>query len=241
MMETIDLVIYLCLCFIVIPLGIAINKDLYTKIKNEEHKEKGKVVQSIMKQFSLLQCISWPLLIVLFGLFYLCYNVFGLISEPYGHYLINTLRFVYNLNRDYVSLNSLLIAVTRYTFVVIGTNAEIFGISKLRDIFIGCSIGIPIVNNFLYEATHPIEPIWIAIFYDKTEDLTEGTKNERNLTNGLDINYTYESPIFILMSEYLPTQLRYVLNVTEDIIMIILYSNILEGILYSLTMISVKR
>ena len=241
MMEITDLVIYLCMCFIVMPLGIAINKDLYTKIKNEEHKEKGKVVQSVMKQFSLLQCISLPLLLVLFGLFYLCYNVFDLISEPHGHYLLNVLRFAYNLNRDYVSFNSLIIAIIRYTFVVMGTSAEAFGISKLRHLFIGCSIGIPIVNNFLYEATQPIEPMLISIFYDKTRDMIDETKNDRNLTNGVDINDTYNFTIFILANKYLPSQLRYSLVIIEDIMMVILYSNILEGILYAYTMKSVKR
>ena len=140
------------MCFIVMPLGIALNKDLYAKIKNEEHKEKGKIVQTLMKQYSLLQCIACSLLLVLFGLFYLCYHVYNLISEPYGHYLLNTLRFAYGLYRDYVSFNSLIIAIIRYTFVVMGTNAEAFGISKLRHLFIGCSIGIPIFNKDLYAA-----------------------------------------------------------------------------------------
>ena len=241
MMETTDLVIYLCMCFIVMPLGIAINKDLYTKIKKEEHKEKGKVVQSVMKQFSFIQCISWPILFVSFGLFYLCHNVFHLISEPYGHYLLNTLRFAYSLNRDYVSFNSLIIAIIRYTFVVMGSNADAFGISKLRHLFIGCSIGIPIVNNFLYEATQPIEPLYISIFYDKAKDMIEETNNDRNHTNVVEINDTYNFTMFILVNKYLPSQLRYSLIIMEDIMMIILYSNILEGILYAYTMISVKR
>ena len=241
MIETIDLIIYLCICFIVIPLGIALNKDLYTKIKNEEHKEKGKIVQSLMKQYSLLQCIAPTLLLVLFGLFYLCHNGYNLISEPYGHYLLNTLRFAYGLYRDYVSFNSLIIAIIRYTFVVMGTNAEAFGISKLRHLFIGCSIGIPIFNNFLYEATQPIEPMLISIFYDKTKDMIDETKNDRNLTNGVDINDTYNFTIFILANKYLPSQLRYSLVIIEDIMMVILYSNILEGILYAYTMKSVKR
>ena len=241
MIETIDLIIYLCICFIVIPLGIALNKDLYTKIKNEEHKEKGKIVQSLMKQYSLLQCIAPTLLLVLFGLFYLCHNGYNLISEPYGHYLLNTLRFVHGLYRDYVSFNSLIIAIIRYTFVVMGTNAEAFGISKLRHLFIGCSIGIPIFNNFLYEATQPIEPMLISIFYDKTKDMIDETKNDRNLTNGVDINDTYNFTIFILANKYLPSQLRYSLVIIEDIMMVILYSNILEGILYAYTMKSVKR
>ena len=241
MIETIDLIIYLCMCFIVMPLGIALNKDLYTKIKNEEHKEKGKIVQSLMKQYSLLQCIAPTLLLVLFGLFYLCHNGYNLISEPYGHYLLNTLRFAYSLNRDYVSFNSLIIAIIRYTFVVKGTNVEAFGVSKLRHLFIACSIGIPIFNNFLYEATQPIESLYTSIFYDKPKDMIDGRKHYQNLTNRVDINDTYEFTTFILVKEFLPSQLRYLLIVMEDIMIFILYSNILEGILYAYTMKAVKR
>ena len=167
MMELIDLILYLIILVIVMPLSVWINNMLYTNISNEEHQDKGKVVQYIMKQFSLVQSISWPLITSAVGLYYFCFNVLDLIPDKFARYISNTIRFVYDLNRDYVSFNSLIIATIRFSFIVLGRKAETFGIARLRKLFISCSIGIPIFNNFLYEATQPIEQVWITIFHNK--------------------------------------------------------------------------
>ena len=236
-MQVIDMVLYLIILIVVMPISIYINKKLYTNIKNEEHRDKGRIVQSIMKQFSLVQCVSWPLITLAVGLYYLCNNILDLVPESYARYLSNTIRFVYNLNRDYVSFNSLIIATIRFTFIVIGRKAESIGIARLRILFISCSIGIPIVNNFLYEATQPFEQVWITIFHNKSNYSVEKIKN---VTESYK-NHSFDSLIFILTNQYLPTQLTFALKLMEDIMMIILYSNLLEGLMYGYTIYVYKR
>ena len=158
-MQIVDMVLYLIILVIVMPLSVWINNILYTNISKEEHQDKGKVVQYIMKQFAQVQRVSWPLITSAVGLYYFCFNVLDLIPDTFARYITNTIRFVYDLNRDYVSFNSLIIATIRFSFIVFGRKAESFGIVRLRKLFISCSIGIPILNNFLYEATQPIEQV----------------------------------------------------------------------------------
>ena len=237
MMELIDMILYLIILVIVMPLSVWINNMLYTNISNEEHQDKGKVVQYIMKQFSLVQSISWPLITSVVGLYYLCFNVLDLIPDTFARYLSNTIRFAYDLNRDYVSFNSLIIATIRFTFIVLGRKAESFGIVRLRKLFISCSIGIPIMNNFLYEATQPIEQVWITVFHNKTN---YSIPNMNNFTSA-NMSHSYDSDIFVLADRYLPPQIRYALVVIEDIMMVILYSNVLEGLMYAYTMYVFRR
>ena len=46
--------------FIFMPLGVAVCKRLYEKIKSEEHKEKGKVVQTLIKNYCLVLMLGYP-------------------------------------------------------------------------------------------------------------------------------------------------------------------------------------
>ena len=40
----------------IMPIGIIVNRKLYHNIKNEVHRENGKVIQRILKTYSLVQC-----------------------------------------------------------------------------------------------------------------------------------------------------------------------------------------
>ena len=236
-MGVVDIVIYFIFLVIVMPISICINKKLYTNIKNEEHRDKGKVVQTIMKQFALVQCISWPLITSTFGLYYLCNNVLSVIPETYARYLISTIRFVYNLNRDFISFNSLIIATIRFTFIAVGRKAEAFGIARLRILFVSCSIVVPIANNFLYETTQPFEQAWVTVFQGKSD---YSIQKMNNMTDS-NASHPFDPYIFHLANKYLPPQLIYALKITEDIMMVILYSNVLEGLMYGYTIYVYKR
>ena len=161
----------------------------------------------------------------------MCYNVADVLTDTEACYLISTLRFVYNLYRDYVSYNSMLVATIRYTFIALRSWAEGFGLSKLRAFFITCSIGIPLINNFMYEATQPIEHVWIMIFHNKNN---LSTAKVNNFTAD-HMSPTYDSPIFMIVKQHFPYYLRYSLIVMENIMMIILYSNLVEGVIYAHT------
>ena len=58
-------VFYILICLVVIPLGIGIGIKLYNKVKDEEHNEKGKVIQKIIKTYSIVQCVAWPLILLI--------------------------------------------------------------------------------------------------------------------------------------------------------------------------------
>ena len=136
------------LSFALLPCKIFVNTKLYRNIKREEHRENGKVVQSILKHYSIVQIIAWPLL-ALFGLmFYIGGVVLDIIPGAMTCYCINVFRFFHGSTRDYISFHSLIIATICYTFLIYDTKVEAFGIRRLRKLFILTRIIVPISNSF---------------------------------------------------------------------------------------------
>lgn len=234
-MQTVNIIIYFFECFILVPLGIYVNKKLYDNIKSEEHLEKGRVIQHIVKTYSLLQCLTWPCIILVAGIFYVSDVVLHIIEDPWGHYGISALRFIYGLNRDYVSFHSLIIASARFVFLVFPKQSEKVGIKLLRTIFIGLSFAVPIFNNLLYEATRPIEKGWVSLFRDSTTS----TQKKANITSRINEDsrkiVVHESPIYLFFNNHMPADLMFGMGIVEVILMFIIYSNVVEGCLYAYT------
>ena len=90
-MKTVGDIIFFLVCFVLVSLGIFVNRKLYTTIKNEEHREKGKVIQHMVKTFSLLQCFTWPCITVLTWILYGTYVVLDSIEDQAAQYGITAL------------------------------------------------------------------------------------------------------------------------------------------------------
>lgn len=238
MMETLDLIGYVACCFINI-LAVLVNNKLYTNIKNEKPKDKGKVIQQILKVYSLIQCTAWPILSIYYGLLYLIFPVLGIIEFTVANYLISGLRFTYTLLLNFLSFHSLIIAISRYIFVIHSSMSEKLGIKKLGRWLIGSSMAVPFVITFLYDATYPIEDSFVSTFYEnsavqKTNDTLTGFKNDVR-------NNVYETPIYLIFHKYFPVYLIYGLRSLWGVMFFITYCNVIEGCLYTHASIVITR
>ena len=219
-----------CIIFI-LPLVIYVNKKLYNNIKNEEHLEKGSVIQNIIKHYAQLQFIGWPCFVVSFGLIKLLIAIIPLSQTLTVHILASTLRYAYTFFRDYLQFHSLVIAICRYTFIILESKAEKFGILRLRRFFIGASIAVPLLTSTLSELTRPIEKFYVRWFYGigHSQEISNNTiKLEESLNDG-----TLESLAFRIFNSYFSP---FVIDFAQFIgtaIFSIIYSNIIEGILYA--------
>jgi len=170
------LILYILLLVIVIPLIIFVNKKLYWNIKNEEHLEKGKVIQYLIKTYALVQCIAWPCIVILWGLI----RLIGIYSQnsPFSG-IVSTLRFLSILLRDYLQFHSLVVATLRYIFIVYDSEATKFGIQRIRAFFISASFAVPFLATFLYELTYPIEKTYVHWFYGQESVLYQYNNSEQ--------------------------------------------------------------
>ena len=104
-------IVFILFLVLVIPLIIFVNRNLYLNIKNEEHLEKGKVIQYLIKTYALVQCIAWPCIGILCWLIKLI-GMYSL-NAPFST-IVSTFRFLCTLLRDYLQFHSLVVAIVRY-------------------------------------------------------------------------------------------------------------------------------
>ena len=92
---------------------------------------------------------------------------------------------------------------------------------------------MPVFNNILYEVTQPIEQGWVSLFQENLS-----LKRENTTSSYLNDKFTikvYESPIYLMFNKHIPPILLQGMKIMEDIMMIVMYSNLIEGCIYAYT------
>lgn len=233
-MDTSDFIIAFILYCIVLPSGIITNLKLYRNVRREEHRENGKVVQSIIKHYSIVNCIIWPLLCTVIGITYILDKVFETTPEWTIRYLIHGLRFSYGLAHDYIGFSSLIIATIRYLFLFYETKVEKVGLKRFRKLFMTISFIVPICNSTLFECTHPTEKAWIHYM---PKEMSESNDELMNVTYDPIARETmvnsYNSPVYSFIHRVSSASVTQALLVINYILVVIIYSNIIEGFLYA--------
>ena len=237
-----EVIAYLAYSISMITLGISVNNRLYKNVKNEEHLEKGKIIQRIMKTHSMVQCIAWPCLIIMAFLLKMNKHLdLDFIPQSYVGYIIGIQRFLNTLNGCYGGFNSLIMAISRYVCIVHYHAVDGYGVRKVRKFLIGSSIGIPFLLAILTDALVPVENIWVILFLPDSNFIHNGQgSNDTSLILNPKLQIV-QSPIYYLTNTYLPYEMFSVLKLVWTVLMFLLHSNILEGIIYLHTYIYYRR
>ena len=196
---------------ILLALGVMVGLRLYRNIKNEKHKEQGKVIQRIMKTYAVVQCIMWPFIIICMGLLRINKVLINFLPPSFERHAISMLRSLFGLLRNYVGFNSLIIAICRYCFIVFDQTTSAFGIHRARKALVCGSFAIPMLMTVLSAATVPMAHGWIALW--TAED-------------------AFQSPIYELVHSLLPKSVTYGIALFAMSLRAIIFSNIGEGFIY---------
>ena len=229
-------------CGLMLPISFLINKTLYTKVKNEEHREKGKVIQEIIKTYSLVQCILLPCIAIFQTLLHISIVTLEFIEITTARYLIAALKCVGSYYVEFVSLHSLIIAISRYAFLVFDSKAERFGVKNLRKVLLLSSICVPVLTTILYDATFSINTLSYFCRY------LNGCRSSQipNVNGSVNVNddhdsSEYDSPLYLIVKENFPKQFIYGIKLFLWVLWFLFYSNIMEGFIYLHTFIAMKR
>ena len=223
--------------------GVIVNKKLLEKVRKEEHQERGKVIQRIMKTYALIQCIVYPALAILGWFLYLNKTVLTIIQPSLVRPVITLSRFVFTVFRKYIGFNSLIIAVCRYSFIFYEDQVFKFGINRIRYIFLTSSVCIPLILAFLNEATIPIETVWYCLFAPRVNETMIGSGDIASSSvfcTKNNIEEITESPIYNLIHEYVSPSLNYATEVTSKVLVSLIFLNIIEGFIYFHTFVYIK-
>ena len=211
--------------------GVTLNQKLYNYVKDEEHKEKGKIVQRILKTFALIQCIGWPVIMTFGFLLKLNTELLDVLPMQFVNFSIIFLRAIYTAINSYVGFNSLIIAITRYVFTVHNSVVQKIGIQKLRSIFISSSIIAPMILAYLNESIIPVEEVWSSIFIPNYAYSVERTGEKISFDNTTTIS-AISRPLLAFPDHSSLNYVKCVLQVIWFCMLVITYSNLVEGFLY---------
>ena len=221
--------------------GIFINRKLYIMTKEEDHQERGKVIQRIMTTYALVQGLGWPLITMTAYLLYLNKNALNLVGPSITGNVIIVLRFFYVWFRVYCGFNSLIIALCRYCFMVKDNFVSHIGVERIRKVFFTSSVAIPALLALSNEATLPVEIAWICMFMPSQNE-TEEIRNSSDVFCEKDIMADVsESPLFNMLHDNISPSMTFGLQIFHKIVLAIATSNILEGILYIHTFVFITR
>lgn len=228
----------------VLVFGVIINRKLYKNVAKESTGERGKVFQGIIKKYSIIQSIGWPLL-------WAWMVALGMLSKSYGHE-VPACFYVYSLNlgilfyswlRTYIGLISLILAFGRYVFVVhdkLVLNTGVEFVAKILNV--SCVI-IPILMAMLSNSVITLEYNgWLSqiLDYEASCNLMNEAYHSSNKYNET-INNVFKSPLYSIVHSFFPSWFTDCLYVLHIILNVILYSNIIEGVVYARCAIFVFR
>ena len=239
--STTSFIMYFIFCCINIPLGIIVNRTLFRNINKGNHREKGKIVQRIIKTYSIVQCISWPFILISTVILYFNKTAFKIIPTNLFHPAISIIRLICALNRNYVAFNSLIIATSRYIFVVFEKQIDTFKIRNVRAFLLTISVGVPMISTLLHQTATPTGIQWLSFFMPHTDEIQLLFANQSLDINDVLMSEIEQSPIYTFVHEYLPSSLINVIWFVEIFMSIAIYSNIIEGYMYAHCYYIIKR
>ena len=233
-LTNIVILMYLSLCLFIITIGIGIGCKVYRKVNEEEFKDKGKVIQRIIKTYALVQCVSWPLVLVLFGVKSAVIRSAFLVNHPSKTAtFIHISNFIVKLTLMYVGFNSLIIAICRYIFMMIVTHNDAGTIKKIRKIIVAASVTLPVILTMLNEAFVPMSEYKIHLMPHQVEEM------ETKMSTGplcILQNTTLiirQSLVSDAINEFVPQLFLQPLKDAVCIINFAVCSNIFEAVFYT--------
>lgn len=213
------------IAFVLLTPGIVINLKHLRNLKQEERKEKGKILQKHMKYLSIAQIVFWPGLFLVIWLVKLDqFMIFSLDPCLYHQFGI-VIRFSYYVFRLYVGFHSVLVAIFRVSFIVYDRVILLFGTERFGKLMHYGSILVPFGIVLFAEGTIP------SINHDQSLSTKDPRCNETYTIVNASLMET-QSPLYVLIHKNVPSDIIICVKLICYTMTFIAISNVVEGILY---------
>ena len=235
-MEELNMVViftYVVLCVIIISLGTLINYKVYSNINDEEFKEKGKIIQRIVKNYCMVQCFAWPFILVLFGI------VCTVIRSPFILYhpemtvtSIHLAEFIISFVFLYVGFNSFIIGLCRYVFIIIINHNDTSTIKMIRKLVFAASIAAPTILTILDLTFLPLPEKKINLMPQHIEMMKTMMFNNSGYEIENDTWIIPRSTFYTVAHDVVPQFLLHPIQCVLEFITFSACSNVIEGGFY---------
>ena len=215
---------FLSFIIVVVALGVFINIKFLNNIRNEERKEKGKILQRILKNSSIAQMIFWPTHLFLEWLVRVNLKlIIAPVNPCFYHYAGLIFRSAYHAFRLYIGFSSMVVAICRICFIVYDNKISNYGVDKFRKIIYYGSILVPLGIAIFVEGTILPQNMLMEARASRCTGVT---------TNFNDTKLENLSPIYALVQKNVPSYITMSTEVVCYILVFVILSNIIEGIIY---------
>ena len=228
----------LMIIFVVSFVGLAINwKCLKDMDRDDKMRPPGTnqcLIKDVLTTFIKVTMVLSP--------FYLFF--FWFLNEDYElptwfQYILCYDQYVTTTARIYYSFNSLVIATMRYTYIVHNERVLRFGKDRAKAIFYYGSILIPfllgVLNAFSVQTPRNIHNAAQSICIDFYLDSLNITIKDTDNIPG------FGSPILFFAHQYFPVFIIVYLDAFLTVFGLLIFSNVIEGILYWKTFGTLRR
>ena len=200
----------LCIC------GVFLNFKVFKKLKLERKRrplgQRGNVIGPIMRWFSILQIIYWPLLLLFFWV-----HANSIIAvEMIRGWGCFAMVAIIAMGRSIIAYNSFFVGLVRYMYIVHRVKANQWNFETIGRLSQLGSIIIPTVVSFLMSSTFDLNVLWTQCGSSKRMALT-------------------------FAQNYLPGSLVHILGMISVLIQVVVYLNITEAFLYMKIFRVIKR
>ena len=220
------------LVLIISILGIVIGKKFYSSVKNEDRQERGKIIQTLLKRYVVVQCVGWPIWMIGALVFHINKERLSVLGVGFVQLCVMSIRDTRVLLRNYVGFQSFVIALCRYLFIVKNSLILKIGVKRFRYIILLISFVVPTFQLMLTEASAPIWHVYFCFFVPQDGQLHQNNNNSGIFCNQETLTKSFESPFYTFCWENLPLPINYALPMVRYMLLFIAQSNVLEGFLY---------
>ena len=193
--------------FIICVCGLFLNFKVLQKLKLERKRrslgQRGNVIEPIMRWFSILQIIYWPLLLCFFWV-----HANSVIAvEMIRGWGCFAMVAIIAMGRSIIAYNSFFVGLVRYMYIVHRVKANQWNFETIGRLSQLGSIIIPTVVSFLMSSTFDLNVLWTQCGNSKRMALT-------------------------FARNYLPGSLVHIVGMISVLIQVVVYLNITEAFLY---------
>ena len=216
--------------------GIFVNWKFLKDMNNDDRERgpnsNGNLIKDVITTHTKTGMIFLPTVMILF--WFLNQDIELPIWIQYS--LCNGMPVVGKCFRIYFGFTSLVVASMRYVFIVRQNKVFFFGIEKAKTLFYYGSIVIPVVLGILSECT-----IRDPVHFHHSLCVDPYPNSHNSLYLGMNITQNIGSPMYSLVHQYIPNEITYYVGVFVGILKVLIFLNLVEGILYWRTFTYIKR
>ena len=228
----------LLIVFMVSLAGLIINwKFLRDMNEDDQRRPAGTnecLIKDVLSTITTVMMVSMPIYLFLFWFLNEKYKL-----PAWFQYLLCYDQYISATFRVYWGFNSLVIAAMRSTFIVHNTRVLHFGKERAKSAFYYGSVIIPIVLGVLHALSvqtptniqNLAQSVCIEFYLDSLNITREDSQNIPG----------FGSPILSFVHQYVPSDVTDYVYTALVGIWLVIFSNVLEGILYWRTFAEIRR